>query len=103
MNYSSDFLVRARVIEATQERYCLRFQDGTECDAVPAGALRWSAELPTVGDWVRARRSDAVLALIGNVEPRTNSISRQRPGGGGEQVLAANVDLIVIVMGLDGD
>jgi ribosome biogenesis GTPase len=56
-----------------------------------------------VGDWVHARRADATLALIENVEPRTTCISRQRPGGGGEQVLAANVDLIVIVMGLDGD
>src|SRR5258708_4157307 len=103
MNYSSDSLVRARVCEATQEHYCLRFEEGAEGDAVPAGALRWSAELPAVGDWVRARRADATLALIENVEPRTNSISRQRPGGGGEQVLAANVDLIAIVMGLDGD
>ncbi len=103
MSYSSDSLVRARVCEAAQEQYCLRFGDGAECDAVPAGVLRWNAELPAVGDWVRARRVDATLALIENVEPRTTCISRQRPGGGGEQVLAANVDLIVIVMGLDGD
>src|SRR5579872_7526835 len=103
MNYSSDSLLRARVCEAIQEHYCLRFEGGDEYDAVPAGALRWSAELPAVGDWVRARRADATLALIETVEPRTNSISRQRPGGGGEQVLAANVDLMVIVMGLDGD
>src|SRR5258708_39862723 len=103
MNYSSDSSVRARVCEAAQEHYCLRFEDGVECDAVPAGALRWSAELPAVGDWVRARRADATLALIEKVEPRTTCISRQRPGGGGEQVLAANVDLIAIVMGLDGD
>ena len=77
--------------------------DGIECDAVPAGALRWNADLPAVGDWVRARRVDATLALIETVEPRTTCISRRRPGGGGEQVLAANVDLILIVMGLDGD
>lgn len=103
MSYSSDSLVRARVCEAAQEHYCLRFEDGAEWDAVPAGVLRWNAELPAVGDWVHARRADATLALIENVEPRTTCISRQRPGGGGEQVLAANVDLIVIVMGLDGD
>src|SRR5580698_779652 len=102
MNDSSD-LVLARVCEAAQEHYCLRFEDGAECDAVPAGALRWSAELPAVGDWVRARRVDSTLALIENVEPRTTCISRQRPGGGAEQVLAANVDVIAIVMGLDGD
>jgi ribosome biogenesis GTPase len=51
---------------------------------------------------VLSRRADSTLALIESVEPRTTCISRQRPGGG-EQVLAANVDLIVIVMGLDGD
>ena len=103
MKYSPDFLVRARVCEGAHEYYCLRFEDGTECSAVPAGVLRWDAQLPAVGDWVRARRPDAALALIESVEARTTCISRQRPGGGGEQVLAANVDLIVIVMGLDGD
>jgi ribosome biogenesis GTPase / thiamine phosphate phosphatase len=102
VNYSSDSLVRARVCEAAQERYCLRFGDGAECDAVPAGVLRWNAELPVVGDWVRARCAHSTLALIESVEPRTTCISRQRPSGG-EQVLAANIDLIVIVMGLDGD
>jgi ribosome biogenesis GTPase len=103
MSYSSDFLLRARVCVSAQEHFCLRFEDGTECDAEPAGVLRWSTELPAVGDWVRARRVDANLAVIENVEPRSTCISRQRPGGGGKQVLAANVDLIVIVMGLDGD
>jgi ribosome biogenesis GTPase / thiamine phosphate phosphatase len=103
MVYSSDSLVRARVCAASQEHYNLRFEHGAECDAVPAGALRWNADLPAVGDWVRARRVDATLALIETVEPRTTCISRRRPGGGSEQVLAANVDLILIVMGLDGD
>jgi ribosome biogenesis GTPase / thiamine phosphate phosphatase len=102
MKPSPDSLVRARVCEAAHEQYSLRFEDGAESSAVPAGALRWDAELPAVGDWVRARRADAHLALIESVEPRANCISRQRPGGG-EQVLAANVDVIVIVMGLDGD
>ena len=88
MNYSSDSLARARVCEAAQEHYCLRFDDGAECDAVPAGILRWNGQLPGVGDWVRARRVDASLALIENVEPRTTCISRQRPGGGTEQVFA---------------
>jgi ribosome biogenesis GTPase len=105
--YSSDSLVRARVCAASQEHYNLRFEHGLECDAVPSGALRWSADLPAVGDWVRARRVDATLALIESVEPRTTCISRGRPSGGlrrdAPQVLAANVDLILIVMGLDGD
>jgi len=81
MSHASESLVRARVCEAAHEYYCLRFEDGAEYDAVPAGALRWNAELPTVGDWVHARRADSALALIESVEPRTTSISRQRPGG----------------------
>lgn len=101
--HASETLLRARVCEAAQEQYRIRFSDKDECPAVPAGALRWSAELPAVGDWVQVRRVDADLALIERVEPRANCISRQRPGGGGEQVLAANVDRIGIVMGLDGD
>ncbi len=120
--YSPNSLVRARVCAASQERYTLRFEAqgphdaaitcalsedaGAECDAVPAGALRWNADLPAVGDWVRARRVDATLALIETVEPRTTCISRRRPGafaGGATGALAANVDLILIVMGLDGD
>lgn len=103
MKFTSDLLPRARVCEAAHEQYILRFDDGSESSAVPSGALRWDAELPAVGDWVRARRADADLSLIESVEARRNCISRQRPGGGGEQVLAANVDLILIVMGLDGD
>ena len=102
MNFSSDVLLRARVCAAAQEHYSLRFENGVECEAVPAGALRWDGELPGVGDWVQARRVDADLALIEEVEARSTCISRQRPGGG-EQVLAANVELIAIVMGLDGD
>jgi ribosome biogenesis GTPase / thiamine phosphate phosphatase len=103
MSFSNEFLLRARVCETAQEHYVLRLDNGDECDAVPAGALRWGGELPVVGDWVRARRADPSLMLIEEVEERVSVISRQRPGAGGEQVLAANVDLIVVVMGLDGD
>jgi len=103
LNHSSVDLARARVCAAAQEHFCVRWEDGAECDAVPAGALRWSAELPAVGDWVRARRADATLAWIEAVEPRRTCIARQRPGGAGQQVLAANIDLVAVVMGLDGD
>lgn len=103
MNSSSNSVLRARVCDAAHEHYCLRFEDGAEYNAVPAGVLRWNAELPAVGDWVLARQVDATLSLIESVEPRTTCISRQHPAGGREHVLAANVDLIVIIMGLNGD
>ncbi|MEZ5400924.1 MAG: ribosome small subunit-dependent GTPase A [Bryobacteraceae bacterium] len=97
-------LVRSRVCFAAQERYRLLFSDGEECEAAPAGALRWEASLPAVGDWVMARRVDESLALIEAVEARRTAISRKQAGRGhAEQVLAANVDLIAVVMGLDAD
>ena len=85
MNYSSDSLVRARVCEAAQEHFCWRFEDGAECDAALTGILRWNGELPAAGDWAKARRADATLALIDSVEPRTTCISRQRLGGRGDR------------------
>jgi hypothetical protein len=44
MSYSSDSLMRARVCEAAQEHYTVRFEDGAECYAAAAGVLRWNAE-----------------------------------------------------------
>jgi ribosome biogenesis GTPase len=52
------------------------------------------ADLPAVGDWVAVRdgRIQAVL-------PRRTAVTRRMPGSGaGEQVLAANVELVVVVV-----
>lgn len=96
-------LPRARVCFAAQERYRILL-NGVEYDAVPAGSLRWDGELPAVGDWVDVRLTGGELAVIEAVRQRTTAISRKQPGRGhGEQVLAANVDLVAIVMALDRD
>jgi ribosome biogenesis GTPase / thiamine phosphate phosphatase len=66
--------------------------------------LRYDAVLPAVGDWVAARQVDPKLALIEAVLPRRTKFSRRGAGRTvAEQVMAANVDLAVIVCGLDGD
>ena len=99
----SQNLLRARVCFAAQERYRILLK-GVEHDAVPAGNLRWDGELPAVGDWVEVRLTGGDLAVIETVCQRTTAISRKQPGSGhGEQVLAANVDLVAIVMALDRD
>jgi len=101
---SVESLSRARVSFAAQERYRLLFDDFAECEAVATGALRWNADLPAVGDWVSARRVDPDLAIIEEVLPRRTVISRKHPGrNSGEQVIAANVDTILLVMALDRD
>ncbi len=82
--------------------------DGRELDAVVAGALFYGAasagDLPVTGDRVAARCVEPELALIEQVLPRRSKIARRAAGRRNEeQVLAANVDLALIVCGLDGD
>ena len=80
-----------------------------ELDATLSGRLkheaRRRAELPAVGDWVALRRAPgedgaAILAVL----PRRSRFSRRVAGQvTDEQVVAANVDVVYLVMGLDGD
>jgi len=66
---------------------------------------RTPAELPVVGDWVVYRPDDAHDPVtVHAVLPRRTRVARKVAGDrSDEQVLAANVDTVVIVMGLDGD
>lgn len=80
-----------------------------EIDAVLAGRLKHRAvsrsELPAVGDWVVVRRRPgedrgSIIAVL----PRRSRFSRRAAGHAtDEQVVAANVDVIFIVMALDAD
>jgi len=93
----------ARVSFAAQEQYRILLESA-ECEAAPAGKLRWADVLPAVGDWVIAQRVDSTLAWIEKVLPRRTQFSRKAAGRVGiEQVMAANIDGAVIVCGLDGD
>jgi ribosome biogenesis GTPase len=64
-----------------------------------------ASQFPVVGDWVVCRIDDASSkALIQNILPRKTKISRKVAGERTEeQVVAANVDTVFLVMGLDGD
>ncbi len=85
------------------------YVDGGEVEAVVAGRLKHQAagraELPAVGDWVAVRRRpDEDRGSIQAVLPRRSWFSRRAAGNvTGEQVVAANVDVVFIVMGLDAD
>jgi ribosome biogenesis GTPase len=81
------------------------FEVWTEAETVEAGvggALRRDgAAWPAVGDWV-ALRPDA--PVIEQVFHRRTVLSRKQAGRAiDEQVLAANIDVVFIVSGLDGD
>jgi ribosome biogenesis GTPase len=63
------------------------------------------ADFPAVGDWVAVRTSpDAGPAVVEAILARTNKLSRKAAGGSGEeQVLAANLDVLLLVTSLNRD
>ena len=83
--------------------------EGEEIEAVRSGRLSHRAasrgELPAVGDWVVVRRRpDEDRGAIVAVLPRRSWFSRRMAGQvTDEQVVAANVDVVFIVMALDND
>lgn len=100
--------IPARVAIAHRSEYRLYTTRG-EVDGELAGRLRHLARgrqsVPAVGDWVAitaltAERRTTIHAVL----PRLTSFSRKVSGDATEeQVVAANVDTVLLVSGLDGD
>ena len=90
-----------RVASANHGRFLVWTEAG-EVDASVSGVLRKSGALwPAVGDWVILRSDDAV---IDRVLTRHTCVSRKQPEREiRDQVLAANIDVLFIVSGLDRD
>lgn len=93
----------ARVAAEHRNSYVLRCDDGTETSAALSGKLRHETtrrqDLPAVGDFVRVRES-----VIEEVLPRRTVFLRKAVGSVSEaQVIAANIDTVFIVTGLDDD
>ena len=84
--------------------------DRGECDVVTAAGMvrtgsdsvRAQSEVaPVTGDWVQVTRQGGV-ALMSRVLPRRTALARRDPAErDSEQVLAANIDTVGIVAGLD--
>jgi ribosome biogenesis GTPase len=114
-----------RVASANHGRFLVWTADG-EVDASVSGSLRKSGALwPAVGDWIILRADEAACedeavregealreneapreaeAVIARVLTRHTCVSRKQPEREiREQVLAANVDVLFIVSGLDRD
>lgn len=97
-------LVPARLVSASREIYRVQMPDA-EWTARPSGTLR-STELPAVGDWVLCDppTSSDGETVVRSVLPRRTRLSRKVAGSRTEeQLVAANVDVVFLVMGLDGD
>ncbi len=100
--------VPARVAVEYNYLYRLYAAEG-EVDARIAGRLKHTAanraELPAVGDWVvMLRRPGEHMATVRAVLPRKTRFSRRAAGHvTDEQVVAANIDVVFLVSGLDHD
>src|SRR5262245_45010925 len=106
--FAAEGLVPARV--AIEFNYIYRlYSESGELQAQHAGRLRHEAaskeQLSAVGDWVAARPiAGEAAATIEAVLPRRSKFSRKVAGEvTEEQVVAANIDTVFLVMGLDGD
>ncbi|MFN8094336.1 MAG: ribosome small subunit-dependent GTPase A [Vicinamibacteria bacterium] len=102
-------LALGRVVAAHTPRLLRVGMADAERLAEVAGSLRHNAasalELPTVGDWVGVRlRDEAHRPLIQAVLERRTAFVRRAAGDRTvAQVLAANVDTVFLVVGLDND
>jgi ribosome biogenesis GTPase len=106
-SYVARGLVVARVITSLRDQYRLA-ANPIELTAEPSGAL-WHraptrAAMPVTGDWVAARIVGDGQAIVEEVLPRRTVFSRRAAGRReDEQPLAANIDRVFLVSGLDAD
>lgn len=100
-------IVPARVISERRDSYLVYSQYG-ELSAEVSGKMRYQTtreELyPAIGEWVAIRpRIKEGKAVIHSILPRKSKLSRKEAGTvTNEQIIAANVDVVFIVSGLDG-
>ena len=98
----------ARVAAGYKKHYLLYSEQGEFMGEI-TGKMLYSAlemgDLPVTGDWVVARFLEAEnKAIIHGILPRKTRFTRKNAGyDSQEQVIAANVDTVFLVMGLDHD
>lgn len=96
-----------RVAVQHKTQYELYTEHG-DMRAETTGKMQYEArskdDLPVVGDWVVTRPRDKDMATIFAILPRKSKFSRKAAGKKTEeQIVAANVDTVFLVSGLDGD
>jgi ribosome biogenesis GTPase len=104
---ANEGLIAARVVTQQRNAYTLKSEQG-DLVGVLAGRVRYlargSEDLPAVGDWVVVRTALDGAARIEQILKRQTQFVRKAPGDRTEQqVIAANVDAVFLVSGLDHD
>ena len=102
-----DNLLPARIAAHHRGAYVVWSADG-ELRARAAGRLFFAhdvgAPLPAVGDWVAIARNGDGQSTVAAILPRRSAFVRKNAGRDStEQVLAANVDVALLLAGLDDD
>jgi len=106
--YREQGLLPGRVSIQHKDRYVLLTEKG-EVNANVSGKFRFDVsglqEFPAVGDWVAYEIDPGdKSAVIHHVLERRSKFSRKVAGDRpDEQIIAANIDIAFLVMGLDGD
>lgn len=98
----------ARVAREDREAYVV-YGEGRAWRAAISGGFRHRArtraDYPAVGDWVIVRpRQGEAKAIIQSLLPRRTAVARKQAGDAVDaQIIAANVDILLLCTGLDGD
>lgn len=103
--FSGSGLVPGRVISSTRGIFTIITKSG-EARAELSGSFMYrvvsNTEYPVVGDFVLAREESSLL-IIEQILERKSLLKRKAPGiTAEEQILAANLDYVFLVYGLDG-
>lgn len=108
--YRAEGYDAGRISLEHKQLYAVWTERHGEIPAVLTGKYYYEADtrgdLPVVGDWavIRIHEESPPKATIHGLLPRRSKFSRQAAGTrGGEQPLAANVDTVLLVTGLDGN
>lgn len=90
----------ARVALGDRDRFLVWTRAG-EAEASVSGRLRHlSEDWPVVGDWVALEEGCRIAQILA----RRTAFARKQPGAvTREQLIAANIDVLFVVCGLDGD
>lgn len=108
-DHAADGREPGRVVVEERGSYLVRVANG-EAQATVSGRFRFDAELegdggfPVVGDWVALQSTgDPDHPLVQGLLPRRTAVVRRAPGdrSADAQVLAANVDTLLIVTSLN--
>lgn len=95
-------MTTGRVTEAHRTNFTVTTDKG-ELLATVRGNFHANGHFPKVGDYVSVELLEDNKAVIEGIDERKSVIKRKSAETDDEQIIATNVDIIFIVVGLDGD